>query len=107
MEIGEICYNGYKKSRGGITWNGEKMKDFDDMPEDIQESWEDAGQCVLDSKKKPKRIYTKKEIIEREENKKEKEREKNEKLSELRRLKEDSRKYHELLDGLKIIEESR
>lgn len=34
-----ISYEIYKKAVGGKTWNGEDMKQFEEMPENIQKGW--------------------------------------------------------------------
>ena len=36
------AYEIYKKSVGGITFNGDKMKDFSDLPEGIKNAWSDV-----------------------------------------------------------------
>ena len=33
------AYEVYKKSVGGRTFNGEKMKEFDELPENIKDAW--------------------------------------------------------------------
>ena len=46
-EIGKLNYEMYRKMVGGITWNGDKMKEYEEMPEKIRKAWEASGQeCV-------------------------------------------------------------
>lgn len=33
------AYNVYKEAVGGLTWNGDKMKEFDEMPEKQRNAW--------------------------------------------------------------------
>ena len=40
---GKGCYNAYKESCGGKTWDGKDMMEFLDMPEDKQIHWIKAG----------------------------------------------------------------
>ena len=36
MEDGKICYDTYKDAVGGLMFNGEKMKEFSEMPDYIR-----------------------------------------------------------------------
>jgi hypothetical protein len=39
MSEKSIAYEIYKKNVGGITFNGEKMKEFYELPEKIKNAW--------------------------------------------------------------------
>lgn len=41
--VGEICYNAYKEAVNSVAWNGDKMKEYDELPERLQIAWKLAG----------------------------------------------------------------
>jgi hypothetical protein len=44
---GKLNYNLYKNAVGGKTWNGENMKQFDEMPINIQNAWIEGASGVI------------------------------------------------------------
>lgn len=57
MDLGKFAYNSYKKSRDGITFTGDKMKEYEEMSIDLQESWDYMAIELIEA-------YKKKEISE-------------------------------------------
>ena len=49
--LGIINYNAYRDAVGGKTWNGENMKDFDEMPDKIKNAWIKSAWEVLKDRK--------------------------------------------------------
>ena len=48
QEIGKTCYEGYKNSVGGKTWNGENMLTYEEMVKiGKSEHWDYAGCQVI------------------------------------------------------------
>ena len=45
--IGKSLYDNYRGIRCGIAYNGDKMKDFEEMPPDLQNAWTYAGCSLL------------------------------------------------------------
>ena len=45
--FGKINYNAYRDAVGGKTWNGENMKEYNDMPEKIQNAWKQSAWQVF------------------------------------------------------------
>ena len=46
-EIGKANYETYREMVGGVTWNGDNMKEFEEIPERLQNAWEFAGlNCI-------------------------------------------------------------
>ncbi|MDP2060422.1 MAG: hypothetical protein Q8J97_11835 [Flavobacteriaceae bacterium] len=46
MSLGEVGYKKYKESVGGIAWNGNKMKEYDELPQNIKTAWEDSANAI-------------------------------------------------------------
>jgi hypothetical protein len=103
MTLGEIAYNAYKDSRGGITWNGDRMKDFFEMPEDIQESWNVCGLAVEAYLKPQKKELTEKQKQERKEEIKIKKEKKLNEEKELLVLKNKAKLYDDMNERIDII----
>ncbi len=40
---GRKNYDAYKISVGGVSFNGQKLKEFDEMPEKIRNAWMDGA----------------------------------------------------------------
>ena len=49
LNIGKINYEMYREAVGGVTWNGDKMKEFEEMPDNIQKAWFKAGIGIITS----------------------------------------------------------
>lgn len=45
--IGQVGYEAYAKQTGGKTFDGRKMPQWDDLPENIKLAWEAAGEAML------------------------------------------------------------
>ena len=45
--VGKLLYDNYIGIICGIAYNGDKMKDFEDIPQDLQNAWTYAGCSLL------------------------------------------------------------
>lgn len=46
MCLGKTNYDAYKSSVGGKAWNGDDMKTFEEMPQNIQNAWGEGADAV-------------------------------------------------------------
>jgi hypothetical protein len=49
--MGSKAYEIYKEAVGGKTWNGEDMKKFEEMPENIRNAWSSIDKHYTEKKK--------------------------------------------------------
>lgn len=51
MSLGKTNYEAYKCSIGGKAWNGDILKTFEELPQNIQNAWSEGAEAV------EKRLY--------------------------------------------------
>lgn len=39
FDYGKFTYDAYVKAVGGLSWNGEKLKEYNELPDNIKEAW--------------------------------------------------------------------
>ena len=44
--LGQIAFDAYNESRGGVNFQGNKTPDWPDLPEGIRDAWEVAAEAV-------------------------------------------------------------
>lgn len=89
MNLGKICYDGFRKSHTGILeWGA--------LPKEIREHWKNAGEAVRDSLKKPKKELTEEEKAVIKEKRINDLKKKNEERKEYEQLKKESLQFKEL-----------
>ncbi len=49
MNWGKINYEKYRETVGEITMNGDKMKEFDELPERVKLAWGNGAKSVIDN----------------------------------------------------------
>lgn len=53
-EKGSYAYEVYKREVGGKTWDGKPLKDFHEMPENIQKAWSAIDKAYQEQNEKSK-----------------------------------------------------
>ena len=45
-KLAELCYDAYKGAVGGVSYNGDKLKDFNDLPNQIKFAWKESATVI-------------------------------------------------------------
>ena len=46
-ELGRINYEAYREIVGGVSWNGERLKEYDELTEKVQKGWIEGALEVI------------------------------------------------------------